>query len=148
MQPETTEEPYAYIRLKDYHIYALGGYFYCFHHLELSKFIVNVKRESGIKDEVIYRNLCYNIGLILTLLDHFGASFIDNMDVLNYWTKMLFQMQGSGENDLIREALLFLTHFSEFIGYSGNNDIDYLKVKNIDLLRYIMLCGALSGYLL
>lgn len=132
-------EGFTYISLKDYNVYAVKGNFYCYHKDQLKRFI-KYEKEDNIKNKVVLKNILYNIGLVLTLIEVSKSNYTNSIfnDIVAWWLHVLFN---SEKNDQVEEAILFVENNCNFIsrdivcleevvktGITRNDVIDYIVV--------------------
>lgn len=170
---------FSYIKLKDYHVYSLDDYLYCFHVDNLTKFIneniIQLDADSNIQDKIVFRNICYNIGLILSLLSRYNIPFTNkDTSIVSHWMTSFYKYY-TDDNEQVSEVVLFLTNYSNLINLKMDNTIElgleqgqeeeqekekeqedednlikydcicYYKVKAEDLLKLIAICGLFNN---
>lgn len=165
---------FSYIKLKDYHVYSLDDYLYCFHVDNLSKFIneniIQLDVDSNIQDKIVFRNICYNIGLILSLLSRYNIPFTNkDTSIVSHWMTSFYKYY-TDDNEQVSEVVLFLTNYSNLINLNIQDTIElgleeeekgqeekdednlikydciyYYKVRAEDLLKLIAICGLFNN---
>lgn len=118
-------EGFTYISLKDYNIYALKGNFYCYHKDQLKRFI-KFESEDNIQSKVVLKNILYNIGLILTLIEVAKSNYTNSIfdDLVAWWLHILFN---SEKNEQVEEAVLFVEKNCKLL----NSQIECKKEEEI-----------------
>lgn len=133
----------SYIRIADYHIYCINGYFYSFREEELIKFVnpAIIDDNSSLRYKIGMRNILYSIGLILAIMEDKEHSFVNSNGgkVREWWCHIMDKFKDE-ENESMKEASLFLKENGELIidqvdGYrfqdSNTEDED-----RIDFIKY------------